>query len=81
MRLEGRDGRKLARLFFLYHSLAKAAANVSKQGIFPGFAADVQIGTIGFRESWTLEAFAHTSLVIIDGREIREGRSAVLENL
>ena len=80
MRLESRDGRKFARCFRLV-SLAKAAANVSKRRIFPSFAADAQIRTIRFRESGTLEAFAHTALLIIDGWEIREGWGAVLENL
>lgn len=62
-------------------SLANAAADISKQGIFFGFAADAQIRTIGVRESRTLEAFTHASLVVINRREISEGGRAVLENL
>jgi hypothetical protein len=52
-----------------------------KQRIFFGFTADVQIRTKGFRGSWTLEAFTHTSLVIVNGREVSEGGGTVLENL
>jgi len=61
--------------------LTNSVANVSEQGIFFGFAADAQIRTIGFRESRTFQAFTHTSLVIIDGWEVSEGGSTVLENL
>jgi hypothetical protein len=62
-------------------SLAKATVNVSQQGIFAGPTSDAEIRTVGFRESGTLEPFAYTSLIVIEGWERGDGGDVVHENL
>lgn len=73
-------GRKIAP-GVLWVSLTEAAANVSPQRIFAGFAADIEICTIRICKAGTFESFAHTPLVVINRREIRDGRNVIHENL
>jgi hypothetical protein len=62
-------------------SLRKAAVNITEQGVFGGPASDAEIRSIGFGEPWALQAFEHTSLVVINRWEIGDGGDIVHENL
>jgi hypothetical protein len=48
--------------------LPQPSVDLRQQWILAGLAANAQIRAIGFCESRTLQAFAHTSLIVINGR-------------